>query len=190
MYKKDAGLSDQILLNMIRKKDLSAFRQLFDKYWSDLYIYAFNILKVRDVCEDIVQEVFTDLWQKTTGQPIDNPRAYLYKSVKYKVLNQIRNNKIHRKHLDRLKISYAINTLEEEIDFNELDALLQKAIKKLPDGCRQIFEMSRIQCLTNREIADKLNISVQTVKNQISKALKHLRNAVESSFLLSFLFLY
>ncbi|MCG8311167.1 MAG: RagB/SusD family nutrient uptake outer membrane protein, partial [Cytophagales bacterium] len=45
-------------------------------YWSDLYIYAFNILKVRDVCEDIVQEVFIDLWQKTTGQPIDNPRAF------------------------------------------------------------------------------------------------------------------
>lgn len=181
--------SDQYLIKKVKIGDNISFKSLFEKYWSELYIYAFNILKSRDSCEDIVQEVFTVLWQNAKKQDILNPQAYLYKSVKFQVLNHIRNNKIHQKHLDRLQIVSSTNNLEEEINFKELDNLLFSATQKLPVRCHEIFELSRVHYLSNKEIATKLNISVQTVKNQISSALSFLRKDLEDSYLLILLFL-
>ena len=181
--------SDQHLMQKIRLGDHISFKILFERCWSELYIYAFNILKVSGVCEDIVQDVFVDFWQKAKGRNILNSRAYLYKSVKFQILNHIRDNKIHQKHLDHLQVFNSIQNLEDEMNCKELDELLLQAIQKLPERCREVFELSRIYFLSNKEIAGKLNISIQTVKNQISTALIHLRKALESSFLLIFLFL-
>ncbi len=179
--KNNIDQTDLFLLNQIRLGKRSAFNQFFKKYWSGLYVYAFNILKSAETCEDIVQNVFVDFWQKVQYQDIRNPKAYLYKAVKFQVLNQIRIKSIHKKHLDQFKIIFSVQNLEDEIIFRELDNLILENIKKLPDRCREVFELSRIHDLSNKEIADKLGISVQTVKNQISTALRLLRKALQES---------
>ncbi len=169
--------------------DTNSFKVHFEKYWQELYIYAFNILQSKEVCEDIVQEVFANLLMNTKEQ-ILHPRAYLYKSVKFQILNHIRNDKIHQKHHDLLQFSFSIPNLEDEINFNELNDILVRETQKLPERCREVFEMSRIYCLSNKQIAKKLNISIQTVKNQISKALRQMKKTIKNSYLLIFLFLF
>ena len=181
--------SDQYLMKKVRLGDHTSFKLLFERYWAELYIYAFNILGSRAICEDLVQEVFTDLWKKASQQDIRHPKAYLYKAVKFQTLSHIRGNSIHQKYLERFEVARTIQNLEDEINFNELDRLLTKAVKKLPQGCRKVFELSRVHCLTNKEIAEKLNISNQTVKNQISTALRHLRKTLDGAYLLFLVFL-
>jgi len=178
---KNIEKSDLLLLNQIKLGDRSAFDHFFKKHWTELYLYAYNILKSKESCEDIIQNVFVDFWQSVSTKDIRNPKAYLYGAVKYQVLNQIRNNCIHNRHLDHLKTLFSVQNLEDEIIFGEMDDLLIKTIKKLPDRCREIFELSRMHNLSNKEIADKLNISIQTVKNQISTALRVLRKKLQES---------
>ena len=179
--KNNIEKSDLFLLNQIRLGTRSAFKQFFKKYWKGLYIFSYNILKSEQSSEDIVQNVFIDFWEKVQYEDIRNPKAYLYKAVKYQILNHIRNNSIHQKHLEQLKVLQSVQNLENEIIFKEMDDLILENIKKLPDKCREIFELSRLQDLSNREIAEKLDISVQTVKNQISTALRLLRKALQES---------
>lgn len=172
---------DLLLLNQIRLGNSSAFSQFFKKHWAGLYLYAYNILRSKDSCEDIIQNVFIDFWQKVKREDIHYPKAYLYKAVKFQVLNHIRNNSIHQRHLDRFKNFCSVQNLEDEIIFRELDELIVETTKKLPDRCREIFELSRVHNLTNKEIAIKLNISNQTVKNQISTALQLLRKTLQET---------
>ncbi len=179
--KNNIEQSDLFLLNQIRLGNKSSFNLFFKKYWKGLYLFSFNILKSEKISEDIVQNVFIDFWEKVQREDIRNPKAYLYKSVKNQVLNHIRNTVIHQKHLEHLRLIYSVQNLEEEIFFRELDNLIVENIEKLPERCREVFELSRIQDLSNKEIADKLNISVQTVKNQISTALRFLRKALQDS---------
>ncbi len=182
-------ISDQHLMDKIRLGDQDSFKHLFEKYWSELYIYAYNILGSKNICEDLVQEVFTDLWKKASYQEIRHPKAYLYKSVKFQTLSHIRSSSIHQKYIERFQVVRTIQNLEDEINFNELDALLTNAVKRLPKGCRKVFELSRVHCITNKEIAKKLNISNQTVKNQISTALHLLRKTIDNAYLLLLFFL-
>ncbi len=178
---KNIEKSDLLLLNQLKLGNISAFDHFFKKHWTGLYLYAYSILKSKESCEDIIQNVFVDFWQCVSRKDIRNPKAYLYRAVKYQVLNHIRNNSIHKKHLDHLKTFISVQNLEDEIIFGEMDELLIKTTKKLPDRCREIFELSRIHNLSNKEIADKLNISIQTVKNQISTALRFLRKALHET---------
>jgi len=173
--------SDLLLMNQIKLGDSSAFDHFFNEHWTGLYLYAYNILRSKDSCENIVQNVFIDFWQKVQQKDIHNPKAYLFKAIKYQVLNHIRNDSIHKKHLDHLKTFCSVQNLEDEIIFRELNELIIETTKKLPDRCREIFELSRTHDLSNKEIAEKLNISVQTVKNQISTALRLLRKSLQES---------
>lgn len=181
-------ISDQNLIDNIRLGDHNSFKHLFERYWSELYIYAYNILGSKIICEDLVQDVFTDLWKRAREQNIAHPKAYLYKSIKFQTLSYIRSNSIHQKYIERFQVVRTIQNLEDEINFNELDLLLSNAVKKLPKGCRTVFELSRVHCLDHKEIAEKLNISNQTVKNQISKALHHLRKTLDSTYILLLFF--
>ena len=173
------NFSDTELLEKLSADDALAFEELYSRYSKRMFLYAINIFKKREACEDIVQNVFTDLWSKRKEANISNVRAYLFQSVKYQIFNQIRNQKISDEDLTRLNLIDASMDMSKRLELDELKQLINAEITKLPERCQQIFCLSRYEQKSNREIAMELDISIQAVKNQISKALKRIRQNLD-----------
>ena len=167
-------------------EDQLSFEQIYRQYWSKLYIFAFNVLLEREICEDILQEVFVSLWEKRHDVQISDLNSYLYQSVKYQIFNHFRNSRYRKQLLMKLDLMSTQYTSDEAYEKQELKAQIQHVISKLPEQRRIIFEMSRIQGLSNAEICENLSISPQTVKNQISESLKFIRKSLNSFYLMFF----
>ncbi len=179
-------LTEDGIFHSIKLDDIQSFEQIYRQYWSKLYIYAFNVLRERELCEDIVQEVFIDLWTKRHNVQISDFNSYLHQSVKYQIFNHFRRSKYKKQLLmkfDLINTQYKIDELYEK---EELKAQIKDVISKIPEQRRIIFEMSRYEGLSNKEISEKLSISLQTVKNQISESLKFIRKSLNNLYLLFF----
>ncbi len=174
------------LRHSIKIDDKISFEQIYRQYWSKLYIYDFNVLRERELCEDIVQDVFIDLWAKRHDIHISNIHSYLHQSVKYQIFNHFRESKYKKQLLMKFDLINTQNKIDEVYEEKEFKAQLKEVIYQLPEQRRIIFEMSRYEGLSNKEISEHLSISVQTVKNQISESLKFIRKSLNSVFLLFF----
>ena len=178
--------ADDELLECIKFDDRSSFEKLYKKYWKCLYIYAFNVLREKEICEDIVQDIFIDLWKRRHDVQITNLNSYLYKSVKFQIFNHFRKSKYKEQLLIEFDLVVENSNLDEMYEKKELKIHINNIISKLPARRRLIFHMSRNHGLSNREISENLNISVQTVKNQISESLKFIRNSLKDITMLFF----
>lgn len=150
-----------------------AFEAIFHRYWKRLYTYAYKIYQEKAVCEDIVQEVFISLWDKNKNSKILNLEAYLLKAVKYKVANHIRSLKF-----STAQIEYLESIPDEpnhHLEYKEFEKKMMSQIELLPQKCKEVFKLSRIEQKSNKEIAQALSLSVRTVETHISNALSFLR---------------
>jgi len=179
-----ATLTDLELLVLIKSGDQVAFTEVYDRYWRILYAHVFKMLKDEDEAKDIIQEVFSGLW---TGVDkvleVTNFAGYLYMIARNKVLNALRQQKIQNDYLSSL-LAYAQEASEatlQYLDEKDLAAAIEREILKLPPRMRQVFEMSRKENLSYREIGKKLGTSEQTVKKQVSNSLKILRDNLKDS---------
>ncbi|MUH37837.1 RNA polymerase sigma-70 factor [Zobellia amurskyensis] len=170
---------DLKLLKGMEEDDNSSFKAIYDKYSKALFLYAHNVIKDRAVCEDIIQEIFISLWAKRKTNKITSLKPYLFQAVKFKIFNHFRDNKFSREDLTRLNIIDVSMNVSQKLEYSELDQIIRDHVAKLPKRCRHIFVLSRYHHKTNKEIAEELEISVQAVKNQISKALAFLRNNLQ-----------
>ena len=170
--------SDDRLIALIRENDLTAFEHIYNKYWSKLYLSAYNILRDRQVAEDITQEVLVNLWIKRTTLQITSLNAYLYTAVRYQVFNVLRSGKVKAGLFNTLEELFSKNGGEEILSEKEINRLLEQGIAELPEKCRQIFIMSRKEHLSTKEIAERLGISPKTVENQLTIALNRLRKTL------------
>ena len=175
---KKTPFNTQLLLNRFKQGDKQAFCQIYKYYWKGLFAFSFKVLKDQQVCEDIIQEVFTDLWQKKHQLEVQNLDAYLTQMTKYQIFQYLRKGKLNQKYLDRFSAIQMVNDTEDKLHFDELKATIENQLAGVAPRCREIFLLSRFENLSNQEIADKLNISLQTVKNQLSQGLKHLRQSL------------
>ena len=182
-------LSDIELMRLLQNGE-EAFLEVYKRYWEKLYVYAYNLLDDKQVCEDVIQDVFVDFWSKKDKVLISNLSHYLYQSVKFKIFNVFRNGKIAKKHIERINVIKFVNSTEESLNFQELENSLHNLLSQLPNRCREIFYASRYENLSHVEISKKYNISNQTVKNQVSKALKHLRDSFDGLSILFFMLLF
>lgn len=170
----------------LKAQDKTIFKFVYDFYWSKLYVSAFNLLRDREQAEDVVQEVFSHLWKSAPQLDIRNISAWLFTSVRYQVFNVIRSGKV-RSRFENLHIieEYSSNIAELKLDNEDIHRRLMDSLNELPPRCREIFELSRFQHLSYREIAKKLDLSEKTIENQISIALKKLRISLKDlSFML------
>ncbi len=178
MYKKK---SDDIeLLEEMVLDNVLAFEEIYNRYSKNMFFYALNILNKKEVCEDIIQNVFIDFWSKRKDTKITNLKSYLFQSVKYQVFNYLRNKKISNEDLTRLNIVDISMNISQKMEFQELEELINLQVTKLPSRCQQIFILSRYNHKSNKEIALELGISIQAVKNQISKAIGYIRQNLVS----------
>lgn len=175
MKKPKTNLTDDQLQQLLNHGRKDAFEVIFERYWKRLYSYAFRIYAEEEICEDIVQEVFISLWEKSETSRILNLEGYLLRAVKYKIANHIRDLKFTETHLDILQNIPSPQQSENGIEYQEFEEKIFKEIQNLPPRSREVFLLSRFEHLSNIEISMKLNISIRTVETHISTALKHLK---------------
>jgi len=174
---------DQEVLRAISNGDKQAFRQVFNSCYESLCHYAFTILKDMDEAEDTVQAVFLKIWESRTQLDIrHNLRSYLFRTVYHKCINQLEHRVVKLKYQDHGRRERSADVQLPEVFTDELEENIKKAIGKLPPQCRNVFLLSRYEELRYAEIAKRLNISVNTVENQVSKALKILRSELKNIF--------
>ena len=160
--------------------DKQAFRYFFDKYYSELCNFVNIYLKDTTLSEEVVQDIFVYFWENKSKINIQSSvKAYLFSASKFRSLNVLREQKqIHKKLHDLIPQETQVQLQQSEdffTDHEELKNILNEAIQQLPGKCREIFLLSKKGNLTNKDIAVQLNISVKTVENQITIALKKLR---------------
>lgn len=168
--------SDVEIFRAIGKGNSVVFKQVFMSHYESLCRYAFTILKNAEEAEDVVQSMFVKIWEKREGLEVKHTiRSYLFKAVYHQCLNHLEHRTVKMKHHVHIAHETQAETQLPETFQHELEENIIAAINGLPDQCRIIFMMSRFDELRYAEIASHLNISVNTVENQISKALKILR---------------
>lgn len=170
-------LTDEILLKFLRIGDELAFKEIYQRYWKQLYYSALNKITSKEVAEDILQAIFTDLWQKREKHSIQNLPVYLDTAVKYKVINYIKSAISRKAHLSA--IGEKQKTEESNADLlllvQELNSAIDKAIDQLPQKTQTIFRLSRFEQHSNKEISHIMNLSEKAVEYHISQSLKTLR---------------
>jgi RNA polymerase sigma-70 factor (family 1) len=174
--------SDQELIKLLTDGHHEAFNMIFIRHWENLYKSAFYVLRDPEACKDILQDVFIWLWKNRQTLQIQSLQAYLKTAVKFKVANYIHSGKIRDSFYNQLaqSTSFASSPSSEELsEIKELNALIQNVIALLPDKCRQIYQMKRVEQLSNQEIADRLGISIKTVENQMTIALRRIRSSID-----------
>ncbi|WP_350285627.1 RNA polymerase sigma-70 factor [uncultured Croceitalea sp.] len=182
--------TDKELIALLNNGDEDALSEIYKKYWDTIYLAAYNMVRDKEISEDIVQDIFVNLWLKRDNIHIKTSlKSYLYTSTIYKVYDYFKKNKKMIKvelfeHFDK-KIQVA--TPETKLMHKELMEHINSVIDTLPEKCRLVFKLSREEQLSHKEIAKKLNISHRTVEVHISKALKHLKSSINISLSLEFI---
>lgn len=173
--------TDKELIDLLRQNSDKAIDLVFRKYYVFICTVIVRIVSDSDLAEDLAQDVFYGLWKKRQKIHVNTSlKAYLRRSAKNKTLNYIRDQKIKFEEEDRLPILKSkIPSINQDMEAEELKSIIHQTIDALPERCRMVFNLSRFEEMSYQEIATALNISIKTVENQVSKALKILRKAVK-----------
>lgn len=158
-----------------------AFKALYKRYFHKLH--EVTVLKIGDVqsAEEIVQDVFVSTWKQKQSLYPDNLDGYLFIALRNKIYSFIRKRLTEQRrlaHIDTDQVALPIHSGVPDVEIKELAATLNSYLDKLPPQCRTVFTLSRQQQLSNKEIAERLNISVKAVEQHITKALRILRGSL------------
>ncbi len=177
-------LTDNDLLQLISEKDELAFNAIYLRYFPLLFIYACKIIPDEDEVKDILQEVFVSLWTKEKAEVQISFRSYLYTAVRYKIFDHIDKQKVRKGYVDSFQdfIEHGECFTDHYILEKELRHQIEKEVHKLPKKMREIFVLSREGHQSYEEIAQHTNVSLNTVRKQISNALKIMRSKLASIF--------
>ena len=175
--------SDSDLWNEIRNDDGAAFDILFNRYWARMYKIAFRQLNDEESSLEIVHDVFLSLWTRRKELEINKFPNFLLTAIRYQLYSRAKNTKlslVFKADIEEADHLSEQNTGELRLQDAELKTELDKYLNQLPERCHEIFMLSRIEHLSNQEIAERLGISKKTVENQLTIALKHLRLAFKN----------
>ncbi len=185
-------LSDHELLALLKESDRAAFAEVYDRYKVLLHIHAYKKFSDREEAKDIVQDVFASLWKNRENSDFNNLPGYLYTAVRNSIVNHITRKEVKTKYITSMQnfSSFGQIVTDHLIREKQLADIIEKEIEALPKKMRVIFELSRKEHLSHKEIAERLSISEKTVDKQISNALKILRTRVKLMSFLTFLLSY
>lgn len=173
---------DEKLIYLLTQRNQNAFSEIYRRYWHILFLHACKIIRDEDEAKDIVQDIFISLWNSSSKIHItSNLKGYLYVTVRNRILNRIRQTKSSEDFLGLL--AKEINGIDESttelINERELQEIIDNEVNSLPPRMKQVFQLSREEFLTHKQIAQRLGTSEETVKKQISGSLKILRGKLD-----------
>jgi len=181
------------IIRRLKKDNKSAVDELFGYYYPRLYHFSKSILKIETGIDDILQEVFVKIW--LNRQKISNAgtfNAYIFTITKNEVLNLIRSSVKDHTFKDEL---YLRSVAEEyqtqnQLEYDEIKTGIDHIVSSLPEKRKQVFILSRTEGLSNKEIAQQLNISKKTIEDHITHAIKHIKSAMQEMGMISLLYFY
>ena len=145
-------------------------------YYQLLVGFAIKYVDEQEVAEELVQDVFAEIWQKGGSITFRTTvKSYLYGAVRNACLNHIKHRKVVWRHEAEVMLTQEVYDATDILELDELQTRIDEAMDLLPEKCREVFELSRYEGLKYHEIADRMDISQKTVENQMGKALKVLR---------------
>lgn len=169
-------IEDIELMDRIRSGDDIALKLIYKKYWNQLFSSAFNVLHDQQVCEDIIQEIFINLWNKREIIEIKvSLKSYLFASTRYEVYRQVRFSSVREDLFENIADRMASPSEYGNIEHRELLSQINSIVDKLSSKCKVVYKLSREEQLSHKEIASQLDISTKTVENHLNKALRQLR---------------
>jgi RNA polymerase sigma-70 factor (family 1) len=172
-----ASYPEATLLDALRAGDEGAFAEVYKRYSFRLFTVAFQKLKSREVAEELVQDLFENLWSRRATTHIEQLDYYLFSAIRYRIINYIKTQKLRAGHQLYLQInSPDKNTeTEEALALNDLTAALLAGVQDLPEKSREVFQLSRLEHYSVSEISVRVNLSEKTVEYHLTKSLKLLR---------------
>lgn len=181
-------LSDHELIAAINQSNYDAFTQLYDQYWEKLLKIAIKKTGSHDNAMDAVQDLFVDIWHKRLSISVrKSVEAYLVSSLYFKIFMQFRERGLAKRHIDNYSkfMEQSANDIYDsevgyEVQYERLIVHISEVVETMPERMKAVFELKYNKALTNQEISDMLGISIQTVKNQLSKALNLLRKSAST----------
>jgi RNA polymerase sigma-70 factor, ECF subfamily len=186
-------LNDTHFIELLAKRDESAFEKVFKDNFKKLQSYAITIVSDENVAEEMVQNVFFKLWDRVEKINIQSSiAAYLYRAVYNESCNYLKHQKVKKGFLNYSKHAMSDISTEKaskKVLVTELEQRIKNALNDLPEQCRTVFQLSRFEELKYQQIADTLGISIKTVEAQMGKALRIMRVKLVDYLPLVFLFL-
>ncbi|SDP44454.1 RNA polymerase sigma-70 factor, ECF subfamily [Mucilaginibacter sp. OK268] len=174
----NSPVNERELLASIADGDHHAFTLLYKQYWPLLYLHVYRMLDDEELAGDVVQETFAWFWQNASSIRLTGSiSSYLYSAIRNHVFNLIRREKVKSDYLKDLSvfIEEGYYQVEDELRYQELVNEIESEIDRMPLRMREVFNLSRKELLSHKQIAEKLNISESTVREQVKRALKILR---------------
>lgn len=185
---KNKDSHETLYRKIVFEDDHDAFKKLFFEFYPSLCVFSGRYVASSDTCEDIVQEVFFNIWKNRKTINIHSSfRNFLITSVRNKCTDYLRKQSSHKRYLEDHAFPSSLSP-DDIYTINELEEMLQAALEKLPLNIQSAFNMSRSQNMTYNEIASEMNISPKTVESYISQALKLLRKELKDYLLIILLF--
>lgn len=184
-------LVDQEIILKIRAGDEAAFERAFRLYAKPLHAYGYTLLNNNHVAEEMIQDLFLKIWEQRGALQIHTSlKAYLYRSMHNDCMNHLRHLKVKKNYevvVNKEEGSFKQYQPVNRLEVKEIQQKLRNGLNKLPEACRTVFQLSRFEHLTYKEIASQLGISVKTVENQMGKAFKFLRVELQDYLVLLFI---
>ncbi|MBN8651440.1 MAG: sigma-70 family RNA polymerase sigma factor [Cytophagales bacterium] len=168
--------NDQILLSLFQNGNQSAFESIYRTHAADLIAFARKNVGI-ETAEEIIQDVFVSLWMRRAELQVTSFRAYLFSSVRYRLIRHVKHEKVKRKYEDHYRLFEAAyeNTPEPKRNPEALSQKINALTMQLPERCRQALHLRLTENLSNTEIAQRMHISKRTVETYISQAFDLLR---------------
>ncbi|WP_044204050.1 RNA polymerase sigma-70 factor [Flammeovirga sp. OC4] len=180
----------ELLKLLLEEKKLSAFDEIYNRYFDRLLRFGYQILNDQQLSEDIIQEIFVTLWTKKETLQITHLNAYLHQAVKFQVAKHFRKVVLTEEQLELAEHIFSQQNTDDLVIVNELNEEVHHLLEELPHRCKEVFHLSRFEHLSNQEIAKRLDISIRTVETHISHALKFLKENISVTSMLLFYFLF
>lgn len=183
-------LSDEELAALLKKGDRMAYTVIFDRFYGLLFVHGCKLLNDEDEAKDVVQELFEILWTRRETISFEhNLSAYLYSAIRNRIINRISHYEVEHKYISSLRGFMDSDTYfaDYRVREREMKKMIECEISALPSKMREIFELSRREYLSYKQIAVKLQISEQTVRMHVKKALRILKPKLS---LIAYLFLF
>jgi RNA polymerase sigma-70 factor (ECF subfamily) len=175
----------EFLTYQFKAGSVDAYKTLFNLYYKPLCSFAKKYVLDLAVAEDIVQELFVKFWEQRKEVQLETSvKSYFFQSVRNECLNYLKHQGVKEKYKMHIESASTDNFFYDKLEEEEINQLVYQTIQSLPPRCKQIFELSRFEGKTFEEISLELSISKNTIKNQLVRALKHIRQVLEKNEIL------
>jgi RNA polymerase sigma-70 factor (family 1) len=181
-------LPDEALLALYKDSDSDAYKEIYLRYWKQVYQVAYKKLHSKELSEELTQNLFVDLWKRRENLVINCLSSYLFGSLKFAVINYFKSQIVQERYHSHLrKFNQENECTDHLILLHDLSDALNKGIELLPKKTAEVFKLSRMNNYSVKDISKKLNISEKAVEYHITQSLKTMRFHLKEYFLLLFL---